>query len=292
MLHLLVSLLEKRRFGFIFFDETLLKILFHFKGLNSFDDVLKTYSVAKRELSEILSACELMDNDSYRISVDYFKLKYLPTTKSENFIFLIFKFIYFLFLKCSSPLDDYPFYLLLETSGSNSKHDEEKINSFLEKAMGLGVVQNGVTVSEPSKVQDIWKIRELIPMAKANEKYMYQYDISVPVKNYYDVIPGLKKRFAHESKAIFGFGHIGDSNLHITVLCDEYNDELHGRLDSFVFDFTARLNGSISAEHGIGFKKKDYLKIVKQKESLNLMKEMKSMMDPNGILNPYKILCN
>lgn len=158
--------------------------------------------------------------------------------------------------------------------------------------MGLGVVQNGVTVNEPSKVQSIWKIRELIPMAKAKEKYMYQYDISVPVKNYYDIIPELKKHFAGESKAIFGFGHIGDSNLHITVLGDEYNEELHGRLDSFVFDFTARLNGSISAEHGIGFKKKDYLKIVKQKESLNLMKDMKNMMDPNGILNPYKILCN
>lgn len=48
---------------------------FYFKGLNSFDDVLKTYLVAKRELSEILSACELMDHASYRISIDYFKLK-------------------------------------------------------------------------------------------------------------------------------------------------------------------------------------------------------------------------
>lgn len=195
-------------------------------------------------------------------------------------------------MKSSSPLEDYPFYLLLETSGSNSKHDEEKINSFLEKAMNLGVVQNGVTVNEPSKVRSIWKIRELIPVAKANEKYMYQYDISVPVKNYYDIIPALKKHFAQESRAIFGFGHIGDSNLHITVLCDEYNEEFHGRLDPFVFDFTARLKGSISAEHGIGFKKKDYLKVVKQKESLHLMREMKNMMDPNGILNPYKVLCN
>lgn len=182
--------------------------------------------------------------------------------------------------------------MLLETSGSNSKHDEEKINSFLEQAIGLGVVQNGVTVSEPSKVQSIWKIRELIPVAKANEKYMYQYDISVPVKNYYDIVPELKKHFADESRAIFGFGHIGDSNLHITVLGDKYNDKFHERLDAFVFDFTARLNGSISAEHGIGFKKKNYLKIVKQKESLNLMKEIKIMMDPNGILNPYKILSN
>lgn len=196
------------------------------------------------------------------------------------------------FLQFSSPLDDYPFYLLLETSGSNLKHDEEKINSFLEKVLDQGIVQNGVTVNEPSKVQGIWKIRELIPMAKANEKYMYQYDISVPVKNYYDIVPALKKEFADEAKAIFGFGHIGDSNLHITVLCDSYNEEFHRRVDPFVFDFTARLKGSISAEHGIGFKKKNYLKIVKQKESLDLMKDMKAIMDPNGILNPYKIFCN
>lgn len=158
--------------------------------------------------------------------------------------------------------------------------------------MNQGVVQNGVTVNEPSKVRNIWKIRELIPTAKANEKYMYQYDISVPVKNYYDIVPALRKHFAGEAEAVFGFGHIGDSNLHVTVLCDSYNERLHNRIDPFVFDFTARLKGSISAEHGIGFKKKDYLKIVKQEESLNLMKQMKNMMDPNGILNPYKILCD
>lgn len=181
---------------------------------------------------------------------------------------------------------------MLETSGSDSKHDEEKINGFLENALNQGIVQNGITVNEPSKVRGIWQIRELIPMAKANEKYMYQYDISVPVKNYYDILPELKKQFDDEAKAIFGFGHIGDSNLHITVLSDEYNEEFHGRVDAFVFDFTARLNGSISAEHGIGFKKKDYLKTIKQKESLNLMRDMKNIMDPNGILNPYKILCD
>lgn len=158
--------------------------------------------------------------------------------------------------------------------------------------MAEGAIQNGVSVNEPSKVKSIWKIRELIPIAKANEKYMYQYDISVPVKNYYDVVPAMRKHFADETRAIFGFGHIGDSNLHVAVLCDNYDEQLHKRLDACVFDFTARLNGSISAEHGIGFKKKDYLKIVKPKASLDLMKQMKDIMDPNGILNPYKMFCD
>lgn len=181
---------------------------------------------------------------------------------------------------------------MLETSGSNLKHDEEKINSFLEMAMNQGIVQNGVTVNEPSKVRSIWKIRELIPTAETNARFMYQYDISVPVKNYYDVVPALEKHFGNEVESISGFGHIGDSNLHVTVLCNDDNEKFHKRVDSFVFDFTARLNGSISAEHGIGFIKKDHLKMVKQKESLDLMKQMKNLMDPNGILNPYKVLCD
>lgn len=166
------------------------------------------------------------------------------------------------------------------------------MHSFLETTINQGIIQNGITVNEPSKVRSIWKIRELIPTAESKQKYLYQYDISVPVQNYYDIVPALKKHFATEVDAVFGFGHIGDSNLHVTVLCDNYNEEFHKRVDPFVFDFTARLKGSISAEHGIGFKKKDYLKVVKPKETLELMKQMKYIMDPNEILNPYKILCD
>lgn len=92
------------------------------------------------------------------------------------------------------------------------------------------------------------------------------------------------------AKSVFGYGHIGDGNLHLNVTCTEFNDEIYKKIEPFVYEYTANVNGSISAEHGIGFLKTKYLKYSKNYTSIELMREMKKMMDPNGILNPYKVL--
>lgn len=188
-----------------------------------------------------------------------------------------------------SPIDEFPFYLLLETSGSNLKHDEEKLSHFLETTMNQGLVQNGVVTSEPSKIMEIWKIRELVATAENKDKYYYKYDISVPQSNYYDIVPALRERFGDITERVYGFGHMGDSNIHLNVECDSYSEKVHQLIEPFIYEFTMKLKGSISAEHGIGFEKKNYLKVYKQQEAFDLMKQLKMVMDPNGILNPYKI---
>ncbi|XP_031621872.1 D-2-hydroxyglutarate dehydrogenase, mitochondrial-like [Contarinia nasturtii] len=235
-------------------------------GLNSFEDVLKTFTSAKRNLGEIMSACELMDHQSLRFSVDHYKL--------------------------NSPIGEYPFYLLLETSGSNLKHDEEKMNSFLESSLARGDIQDGVVTNETVKVRQIWAIRELLPTAKINEKYFFKYDISVPLSRFYEIVPVMREHLGDSVCDVQGFGHIGDSNLHVHIICDEFSDEIYKRIEPFIYEYTAKMKGSISAEHGIGFQKKELLKTFKQPEALHLMKELKSVMDPNHILNPYKVLCD
>lgn len=189
-----------------------------------------------------------------------------------------------------SPIGQFPFYLLLETSGSNLEHDEKKVSNFLEAALSRGDVQDAFATSETSKVNCIWSIRELIPTAKLNEKYFYNYDISVPLSRFYEIIPALRKRLGGAVDAVHGFGHIGDSNLHVNIQCDDYNEEVHKQIEPFIYEYTAKLKGSFSSEHGIGVAKKAYLENYKQKEALNLMKELKIVMDPNRILNPYKIV--
>lgn len=89
---------------------------------------------------------------------------------------------------------------------------------------------------------------------------------------------------------MFGFGHIGDSNLHLVVRCKEFDQEVYQRLEPFVYEYTSMLSGSISSEHGIGFLKTRYLKFSKKSECFDVMKQLKEVMDPNGILNPYKVL--
>lgn len=96
-------------------------------GLQSYEKVLSTMRKAKQELGEILSAIEVMD----AISLEW--------GQQHN--------------KLTLPIDKYPFYLLLETSGSNEEHDNAKLNSFLESALVQNYVLNGVVTGEPSKVQ-------------------------------------------------------------------------------------------------------------------------------------------
>lgn len=83
---------------------------------------------------------------------------------------------------------------------------------------------------------------------------------------------------------------IGDCNLHLNVSIPEYSPEITNILEPFVFEWTAHYGGSISAEHGIGFKKTQYLHLSKTAESIEVMRQLKQVFDPKGILNPYKVL--
>lgn len=82
---------------------------------------------------------------------------------------------------------------------------------------------------------------------------------------------------------------LGDSNLHLQIVMKEYRNELKDHVEPYIFKRTAELKGSISAEHGMGFMKGKYLHLAKPPGTVALMRELKKLLDPNGILNPYKI---
>ncbi|XP_037903422.1 D-2-hydroxyglutarate dehydrogenase, mitochondrial isoform X2 [Hermetia illucens] len=235
-----------------------------FLGLPSFDKVLETFKMAKQDLGEILSACELIDEKAYQSSI----------TKCD----------------LQAPIPDHPFYMLIETSGSNGTHDEEKLNNFLLKCFESGNVLDGTIASEPSKIQKIWDIRELIPIALLKDGYTFAYDVSIPLRSFYDIVEVMRERVGDLATYVCGYGHLGDSNLHVDVACREFSQELYKRVEPFIFEYTASLKGSISAEHGIGFLKSQYLRLSKSPEAIEMMKDLKTLLDPKGILNPYKIL--
>lgn len=82
----------------------------------------------------------------------------------------------------------------------------------------------------------------------------------------------------------------GDENLHVVVATPEYDQKIESQLEPFLFEYVSQKRGSVSAEHGIGFKKVKYLGYSKDPSAIQVMKQMKNMMDPKGILNPYKVL--
>nr|AKD42955.1 CG3835-RB [Drosophila melanogaster]AKD42956.1 CG3835-RC [Drosophila melanogaster]AKD42957.1 CG3835-RA [Drosophila melanogaster]AKD42985.1 CG3835-RB [Drosophila melanogaster]AKD42986.1 CG3835-RC [Drosophila melanogaster] len=236
-----------------------------FIGLNSFDDVLKTFVSAKRNLGEILSSCELIDERALNTALEQFKF-------------------------LNSPISGFPFYMLIETSGSNGDHDEEKINQFIGDGMERGEIQDGTVTGDPGKVQEIWKIREMVPLGLIEKSFCFKYDISLPLRDFYNIVDVMRERCGPLATVVCGYGHLGDSNLHLNVSCEEFNDEIYKRVEPFVYEYTSKLKGSISAEHGIGFLKKDYLHYSKDPVAIGYMREMKKLLDPNSILNPYKVL--
>ncbi|PVV05288.1 hypothetical protein BB560_000193 [Smittium megazygosporum] len=92
--------------------------------------------------------------------------------------------------------------------------------------------------------------------------------------------------------SVNGFGHIGDGNIHLNVVANKFDDSLQNIIEPYINEWISKVNGSISAEHGIGIVKPDCLKYSKSPEMISLMKKIKNHFDPNGILNPYKVLPN
>lgn len=235
-----------------------------FVGLENFQQVLNAFLLAKKELGEILSSVEMIDEPSLEASTTMCNLQ--------------------------SPIQKYPFYMLFETSGSNDEHDKEKLNNFLKNAMEKSIIVDGVATNEPSKMRNIWDTRERIAESLLKMGYCFKYDLSLPLSNFYDIVGAVRERVGNHAKLVSGYGHIGDSNMHLNIVCEKFSQEVYKLVEPFVFEYTSKLKGSVSAEHGIGFHKPKYLHFSKSPESIQLMKEIKNLMDPENILNPYKVL--
>ncbi|KAF7279777.1 hypothetical protein GWI33_006760 [Rhynchophorus ferrugineus] len=236
-----------------------------FLGLESFDMVLKTLKKAKQDLAEVLASCEMIDESTLSVCTENLKLR--------------------------SPLPDYPFYMLVETHGSNNDHDQEKLNAFLEDVMSQGLVLDGTVTNEVSKMRTIWDLRERITEGFIHDGYVFKYDVSLPIENFYSLVPVMRERLANDDVVrVSGYGHLGDGNIHFQVSVREFSQDILKKIEPFVYEYTSKLRGSVSAEHGIGFRKPKYIHYSKSPESIQIMKQLKKMFDPNGILNPYKVL--
>jgi D-2-hydroxyglutarate dehydrogenase len=121
------------------------------------------------------------------------------------------------------------------------------------------------------------------------EGAVYKYDLSLPVEKLYNLVEEMRTRIGNSAKVI-GFGHLGDGNLHLNISTPQYNDMILAQIEPFVYEWTSKHRGSISAEHGLGLMKANEIFYSKSHETVQLMASIKKLMDPNGILNPYKVL--
>lgn len=123
--------------------------------------------------------------------------------------------------------------------------------------------------------------------------------MSLPAANYYEIVEATRAKLGSEFDLpdiiTTGYGHIGDGNLHLNVSLKGYEDkELQAKVseatDDFVMNYVREYKGSVSAEHGVGLQKPKYLHYSKSAGAIKLMHSIKNSFDPNGIMNPYKVL--
>jgi D-lactate dehydrogenase (cytochrome) len=163
--------------------------------------------------------------------------------------------------------------------------------------MEQGIVDDAAVAANLSQRSAFWKLRDEMSAAQRPEGGSIKHDISVPVA----AVPAfIAEANAAVVKLIPGarpvpFGHLGDGNIHYNVSqpiganATEFLGRWH-EVNAAVFEIVLRMGGSISAEHGIGVLKRDDLPEVKDKVAIELMRTIKSTLDPLGIMNPGKVL--
>ncbi|MFY9953334.1 FAD-binding oxidoreductase [Bradyrhizobium sp.] len=190
----------------------------------------------------------------------------------------------------------HPWYVLMElTSPRNDARDT--LEAILAKAMEAGIVDDAVIAANLGQRRAFWKLRDEMSAAQKPEGGSIKHDISVPVAAVPDFI---RQADAAVVKLIPGsrpvpFGHLGDGNIHYNISqpvggdTADFMSRWH-EVNAIVFEIVLRMGGSISAEHGIGVLKRDELPDVKDKVAIELMRAIKAMLDPLGIMNPGKVL--
>lgn len=183
--------------------------------------------------------------------------------------------------------------------GSN-KETYNWMVEFIGDMSEKGIVHDAVIPEDNIKTREIWTLREMILEATVKAGPSIGYDVSLNIKQFYDLVEKTREFCQKQNFFLLGYGHIGDYNLHINIVendpkLNKANDfsriqVFKKEVEKFIFDYIYSINGSISAEHGIGRQKIEYLHYSQSPININLMKDIKRTYDPNGILNPYKIV--
>lgn len=195
----------------------------------------------------------------------------------------------------SKPFDtECPFYVLLEFEGRFDAVVDDAMSIF-EHCVEQGWVVDGVMSQTQAQAANLWRLREDISETIAPFT-PYKNDISVLITHVPAFIADIDAIVStnYPDFEICWFGHIGDGNLHLNILKpanltkDEFFDKCKV-VNTKVFETVKKYNGSISAEHGVGMTKKDYLEYTRDAVEIGYLRELKKVFDPNGIMNPGKI---
>ncbi len=196
------------------------------------------------------------------------------------------------------PFDeDHAAYVLMESTANIQGDAMPRLEAALEAALGEGLVRDAVAAGDGRRRNALWRLRHSISEAQRHEGVSLKHDISVPVERIGEFLQragtALAERFPDARLVVFG--HVGDGNLHYNLSQPVGADPASFRavepeVTGIVFDIVRDCGGSFSAEHGVGLLRRDEMRRYLDATELDLMRRLKAALDPDGILNPGKIL--
>jgi len=237
-------------------------------AINSFDDLGRFLQSMDSALGGTLSAFEVMWNDFYSLIIGDGK-------------------------KHGQPLDTtHAYYVLLESTGGHEESDKARFESALGEAFEAGLAADAVIAQSQQQSADLWSIRDDIErlLETLHPPLVFDISLGIPQTEDYvkDVNEALIKRWPQARMVTFG--HLGDGNIHFVIAVGSMDEQDVRGVEEIVYGALGKRGGVISAEHGIGLDKRAYLAQSRSPEEIELMKTLKSALDPRNILNPGKIL--
>ena len=190
----------------------------------------------------------------------------------------------------------YPWYVLMELT-SQAPSLSETLEAILSRGMEEGLIEDAVIASSLQHRRSFWDLRDFVTHSQKPEGGSIKHDVSVPVASvpeFIDKASAEVVKFMPGARVV-AFGHLGDGNIHFNVSQPVGADkqaflEQWRAMNDVVHGVVASYGGSISAEHGIGVMKRDELVHVKDPVAIALMRQLKATLDPNGIMNPGKVV--
>jgi len=232
-------------------------------GIEDFSSIIRFLKHIDAGLGGNMSAFEVMWKEFYEMVTNFADEKSLPLKKGI------------------------PYYILVESMGSDQVKDEEHFESLLEKALEDSVIIDAVLAKSEKERKALWSFRDDVEK-QAQYGPTVMFDVSLPINEMEEYVSkvdlNLQKYWKDFHHIVWG--HLADGNLHLVVGTGDLESDTIKKIENSVYEPLELIGGSISAEHGIGLEKKPYLHLSRSEEEINYMKALKDTFDPKGILNP------
>jgi len=189
----------------------------------------------------------------------------------------------------------YPLYVLIEAEGGDQDRDSQLFDEVLADYLEQGGLLDAVIAQSYSDAEKFWQIRDGVMSILSNIKHRANFDVGVPVSVMSKFVQRVEQVLSESINdlQLCTFGHMADGNLHILAWTDSGSEADKAKAVEFVYqkvyEIVGDMNGTVTAEHGVGAMKRKYLHLCRSEEEIAVMRLLKQAMDPKGILNPNRV---